>query len=277
MRRRYKQIYYKTDEEIELMRLSADLVSRTHGVVASMIRAGETGENIDKAAEEFIRDHNAIPGFKGYGDFPATLCVSINEQVVHGIPSNKPFEEGDIVSVDCGVILNEYYGDCAFTYPIGEVSEEVMKLMEVTNECLYRAIDVAVVGKRIGDIGFAVQNYAERECRYGVVRELVGHGLGKSLHEDPQVPNYGRRGKGNKLQDGLVIAVEPMINMGTRRVKTLRDGWTVVSADRKPSAHYEHTIVVRKSGTEILTTHDYAYEGMESNPNVINLEFQVKS
>lgn len=259
------------------MRLSADLVSRTHGVVASMIRAGETGENIDKAAEEFIRDHNAIPGFKGYGDFPATLCVSINEQVVHGIPSDKPFEEGDIVSVDCGVILNEYYGDCAFTYPIGEVKPEVMRLMEVTNECLYRAIDVAVIGKRIGDIGFAVQNYAEGECKYGVVRELVGHGLGKSLHEDPQVPNYGRRGKGNKLQDGLVIAIEPMINMGTRRVKTLRDGWTVVSTDRKPSAHYEHTIVVRKSGTEILTTHDYAYEAIENNPNVINLEFQVKS
>lgn len=277
MRRHYKKIYYKTDEEIELMRLSADLVSRTHGLVASMICAGETGESIDKAAEEFILDHKAVPGFKGYGGFPATLCVSINEQVVHGIPTDKPFEEGDVVSVDCGVILNDYYGDCAFTYPIGEIKPEVMKLLEVTNECLYRAIDVSQVGKRIGDIGYAVQNYAERECKYGVVRELVGHGLGRELHEDPQVANYGRRGQGNKILDGLVIAIEPMINLGTRRVKTLRDGWTVISADKKPSAHYEHTIAVRKTGTEILTTHKHAYEAIEKNPNAINLDFPRKN
>lgn len=259
------------------MRLSADLVSRTHGLVASMVRAGETGKNIDKAAEEFILDHKAVPGFKGYGGFPATLCVSINEQVVHGIPTDKPFEEGDVVSVDCGVILGGYYGDCAFTYPIGEIKPEVMKLLEVTNECLYRAIDVARIGRRIGDIGYAVQNYAEQERKYGVVRELVGHGLGRELHEDPQVANYGRRGQGNKILDGLVIAIEPMINLGTRRVKTLKDGWTVVSTDKKPSAHYEHTIAVRKTRTEILTTHNYAYEELEKNPNAINLEFQRKN
>lgn len=277
MRRHYKIIYYKTDEDIEKMRISADLVSRTHGVIASMIRPGITGKEIDRAAEEFICDHNAKPGFKGYGGFPATLCISVNEQVVHGIPTDKPFEEGDIVSIDCGVYLNEFFGDCAFTFPIGEISPESLKLLHVTNESLYRAIDVATVGKRIGDIGYAVQNYAEKEHKYGVVRELVGHGVGKDLHEDPQVPNYGRRGKGVQIKDGLVIAIEPMINMGTRRVKTLKDGWTVVSTDKKPSAHYEHTIVARKSGTEILTTHEHIYKALKNNDEVIDLDFPRKN
>jgi len=276
-RRQYKLIYYKTDEEIEQMRASADLVSKAHGLVAQMIKAGTTGKIIDKAVEEFICDHDAIPGFKGYGGFPATLCISVNEGVVHGIPDDEPFKEGDIVSVDCGVILNDFYGDCAFTYPIGEVKEDVHQLMKVTNECLYRAIDAAKVGARIGDIGYAVQSYAEKEYKYGIVRELVGHGVGKELHEDPQVPNYGRRGKGTQLKDGLVIAIEPMVNLGTRRVKTLKDGWTVISADKKPSAHYEHTVVVRKSGTEILTTHKYIFEAFENNEEVIDLDFPRKS
>ncbi len=268
-------IYYKTDAEIEKMRESAHLVSKTLGLVGSMLKPGITGKEVDLAAEEFIRDHKAIPGFKGYGKFPATLCVSPNEQVVHGIPSEEPFKEGDIVSVDCGVILNNFYGDCAFTFVIGEISEEVMQLLKVTHESLYMCIEVAQVGKRIGDIGHAVQSHADK-YKYGVVRELVGHGIGKNLHEDPQVPNYGRRGRGTQLKDGLVIAVEPMINMGTRKIKHHEDGWTVTTADKKPSAHYEHTIAVRKSGTEILTTHDYVVESIKANPNLKNLDFTIK-
>ncbi len=270
-------IYYKTDEEIEKMRKSAQLVSKTLGLVGTLLTPGVTGKEIDRAAEEFILDNNAVPGFKGYGGFPSTLCISPNEQIVHGIPKDKPFKDGDIVSIDCGVILDEYYGDCAFTFAIGEIEEDVLTLLRVTHECLYNCIKKAKVGGRLGDICYAVQSHAEKEYKYGVVRELVGHGIGKALHESPEVPNYGRRGNGIKLKDGLVIAVEPMINMGTRKTKHHKDGWTVTTADNKPSAHYEHTIAIRKSGTEILTTHDYVVEAIKNNSNLHNLDFTIKS
>ncbi|MEM6726660.1 MAG: type I methionyl aminopeptidase, partial [Bacteroidota bacterium] len=203
------QVIYKTDDQIELIRKSCMLVGETLGLVAELIRPGASGKEIDKQAEMFIRDHKAAPGFKGYQGFPATLCISVNEAVVHGIPSDKAFQDGDIVSVDCGVLWNGFYGDCAYTFALGDVDEACIQLMEVTQNSLYMAIEQAVPGNRLGDIGHVVQQYAERENGYGVVRELVGHGIGKSLHEEPQVPNFGRRGHGRKLKDGLVIAIEP--------------------------------------------------------------------
>jgi len=208
---------------------------------------------LDKRAEEFIKDHNAYPGFLGYSGFPNSICASINSAVVHGIPTNAPLNEGDIVSVDIGVLKDGYWGDSAYTFPVGEVSPEVKKLLDVTKESLYLGIEQAIAGKRIGDIGHAVQSFAEANG-YGVVRELVGHGVGKSLHEAPEVPNFGRRGTGMQMLEGLVIAIEPMINLGTKNVKQMKDGWTIQTADGKPSAHYEHTIVVRKNKAEILST-----------------------
>lgn len=244
---------YKTDDEIELIRESSLLVGKTLAELATMIRPGITCLELDKRAEEFIKDHNAYPGFLGYSGFPNSICASINSAVVHGIPTNAPLNEGDIVSVDIGVLKNGYWGDSAYTFPVGEVSPEVKKLLDVTKESLYLGIEQAIAGKRIGDIGYAVQTYAEANG-YGVVRELVGHGVGKSLHEAPEVPNFGRRGSGMQMLEGLVIAIEPMINLGTKNVKQMKDGWTIQTADGKPSAHYEHTIVVRKNKAEILST-----------------------
>jgi methionyl aminopeptidase len=246
-------IYYKTEEEIELVRKSSLLVAKTHAEIAGLIKPGITTLALDKIAEEFIRDNGGVPAFKGYGGFPNTLCMSPNEQVVHGIPNDRALENSEILSVDCGVVMNGYYGDSAFTYEVGEVDAETKQLLKVTKESLYKGIEQAVAGNRIGDIGYAVQHHAE-SFGYGVVRELVGHGVGKNLHESPEVPNHGRRGKGVILKEGLVIAIEPMINMGTKRILQHNDGWTITTIDNKPSAHFEHTIVVRKGKAEILSS-----------------------
>lgn len=254
-------IKLKTKEEIELMRESAQLVSKTLGMLAAEIKPGVTTLYLDTLAETFIRDHQAVPGFLGLYDFPNSICISVNEQVVHGIPNKKPLLEGDIISVDCGVLKNGYYGDHAYTFPVGEISEEVSDLLEVTKESLYLGIEQMQVGKRIGDISYAIQRYTEKNG-YGVVRELVGHGLGQKMHESPEVPNYGKRGRGPVIKNGLVLAVEPMINLGTRKVKQLSDGWTIVTADGKPSAHFEHNIAVVDGKPDILSTFDYIEEAL---------------
>lgn len=254
-------IYIKTREEIEIMRDSALLVSRTLGLIAREVKPGVVPKDLDKLAEEFIRDNGGVPAFKGYRGFPATLCISINEAVVHGIPGSKALVEGDIISVDCGVKKNGFYGDHAYSFPVGEVKPELKKLLQVTKECLYKGIEQAVSGNRIGDISFAIQQHAEKNG-YGVVRELVGHGLGKSLHEDPEVPNYGKRGDGPKLKDGMVLAIEPMINLGTKNVKQLEDGWTIITADGKPSAHFEHDIAIIDGKPEILSSFAYVEEAL---------------
>lgn len=254
-------IKLKTKEEIELMRESAQLVSKTLGMLAAEIKPGVTTLYLDTIAETFIRDHQAVPGFLGLYEFPNSLCISVNEQVVHGIPNKKPLLEGDIISVDCGVLKNGYYGDHAYTFPVGEISEEVSDLLEVTKESLYLGIEQMQVGKRIGDVSFAIQRYTEKNG-YGVVRELVGHGLGQKMHESPEVPNYGKRGRGPVIKNGLVLAVEPMINLGTRKVKQLSDGWTIVTADGKPSAHFEHNVAVVDGKPDILSTFDYIEEAL---------------
>ena len=246
-------IYYKTEEEIDLIRNSSLLVAKTHAEIAGLIKPGINTLALDKIAEEFIRDNGGVPAFKGYGGFPNTLCMSPNDQVVHGIPNDRVLEDGEILSVDCGVVMNGYFGDSAFTYEVGEVDTETKKLLKVTKESLYKGIEMAISGNRIGDIGYAIQKHAE-SFGYGVVRELVGHGVGKNLHESPEVPNYGRRGRGAKLHEGLVIAIEPMINMGTRKIMQHNDGWTITTIDNKPSAHFEHTVVVRKGKAEILSS-----------------------
>lgn len=249
-------IYYKTEEEIDLIKESSLLVAKTHAEVAKLIQPGVSTLVLDKIAEEFIRDNGGVPAFKGYSGFPNTLCVSPNEQVVHGIPTNDPIESGTILSLDCGVKKNGFFGDSAFTYEVGEVAKDVKELLKITRESLYKGIEVAVAGNRIGDIGYAIQNHAEKNG-FTVVRELVGHGVGVNLHESPEVPNYGKRGRGIKLHEGLVIAIEPMINMGVKEINQLNDGWTIKTADLKPSAHFEHTIVVRKGKAEILSSFDY--------------------
>lgn len=246
-------VTYKTEHEIALIKESSLLVGKTLAEVARHIEPGVTTLQLDKVAYEFIHDHGATPGFLDYNGFPNTLCTSVNEQVVHGIPTDQPLKEGDIVSIDCGVIKNEFWGDSAYTFAVGEVSEEVRQLMDATKHSLNLAIEAAVEGNRMGDIGHAVQSYTE-SLGYGVVRELVGHGLGRNLHESPEVPNYGRRGNGMKLKEGLVLAIEPMINLGTKNVKTSSDGWTIVTTDGKPSAHYEHDVVVRKGKAEVLSS-----------------------
>ena len=261
-------VFYKTEEDIELIRDNCLLVCKVLTHVASKIRPGISGIKLDREAEDIIRDHGGIPGFKGYNDFPSTLCISINDCVVHGIPSAKPFQNGDIVSVDCGVFRNGFFGDAAYTFALGEVKEEVMQLLQVTNTSLYRAIDQAIAGKRLGDIGFAVQNYVERQHGYYIVKELVGHGLGKDLHEKPEVANYGKRGKGIKLKEGLVIAIEPMVNMGTRNIYIAEDKWAVMTQDKKPAAHFEHSVVVRKGKADILSDHEPIEEAILKNPNV---------
>ena len=254
-------IKYKTTEEIELMRASAQLVSKTLGLLAPYIVPGAIPLELDKMAETFIRDHGGEPGFLGMYGFPNSLCMSPNAQVVHGIPGKKELQNGDILSVDCGVFMNGFYGDHAYTFAVGEVSKETSELLEVTKASLYAGIKEVVEGNRIGDIGAAIQEYTESRG-YGVVRELVGHGLGTKMHEDPQVPNYGKRGRGKKIQEGLVIAIEPMINLGTHRIKQLPDGWTILTADGKNSAHFEHDVAVVNGKPEILSTFQYIYDAL---------------
>lgn len=246
-------IYYKSEEEIDLVRESSLLVAKTHAEIARHIKPGISSLKLDVIAEEFIRDNGGEPAFKGYNGFPCTLCASPNEVVVHGIPNNHPIDDGSILSIDCGVLMNGFYGDSAYTYEVGEINQETKMLLKVTKEALYKGIENAVAGKRIGDIGSAIQEHAEHS-NYGVVREMIGHGIGKSLHESPEVPNYGRRGSGIKLKKGLVIAIEPMINMGKRDIMQHSDGWTITTVDKKPSAHFEHTVVVREGEAEILSS-----------------------
>ena len=252
-------IYLKTAEEIEWLRESNLLVGMTLGELAKWIAPGITTLKLDKIAEEFIRDHGAVPGFLGYGGFPNTLCVSVNEQIVHGIPSNYELKDGDIVSIDCGTLKNGFNGDSAYTFCVGEVAYDVRRLLKTTKESLYLGIEQAVEGKRVGDISNAVQTYCEKKG-YSVVRELCGHGVGKRLHEDPEVPNYGRRGCGPLLKSGMVIAIEPMINLGSRNIVIERDGWTTRTRDRKPSAHFEHTVAVREGKADILSSFKYVEE-----------------
>lgn len=254
-------IKIKTAEEIELMRESALIVSKTLGMLASEIKPGVTSLHLDKLAETFIRDHNAEPGFLGMYDFPNTLNMSPNEQVVHGIPNSEPLKDGDIISVDCGSFKNGYYGDHAYTFEVGEVAPETKKLLRITKESLYVGIREFRLGNRVGDVGYAIQKYTEDQG-YGVVRELVGHGLGQSLHEKPEMPNYGRRGRGKKFVNGMVVAIEPMINMGTRRIKQLKDGWTILTADGQPSAHFEHDVALIDGKPELLSTFQYIYDAL---------------
>ena len=246
----------KTEEEINLIKESAQVLGKAHAEVAQWVKPGITTKKLDTIAEDYIRSFGGIPSFKGFNNFPASLCMSVNEVVVHGIPGNYELKDGDIVSIDCGVKLNGFHSDSAYTYPVGEVSKEVMDLLTATKKSLYKGIEQAVDGLRVGDIGFAVQHYCEQRG-YTVVRELVGHGVGRELHEAPEVPNYGKRGKGLRLKEGMVLAIEPMINLGTKSVMQEKDGWTIRTTDRKYSAHFEHTVVVRKGQAEILTTFDY--------------------
>jgi methionyl aminopeptidase len=252
-------IHYKTSEEVQKIKESADILAKAHGEVAKHVKVGVKTSYLDKIAEEFIRDHQAVPSFKGYGGFPASLCISVNEVVVHGFPSEYELKDGDIISIDCGVFHQGFHSDSAYTYPVGEVSSPVLDLLRATKDSLYLGVEKAVFGNRIGDIGNAIQKFVEAKG-YTVVRELVGHGLGKNLHEAPEVPNYGKKGSGPLLKDGMVIAIEPMVNLGTRNIVQERDGWTIRTADRKPSAHYEHTVAIFEDRTEILTSHKYIEE-----------------
>lgn len=254
-------IQIKTKEEIELMRESALIVSKTLGVLAKEIKPGVTTLQLDKIAEEHIRDHGAEPGFLGLYDFPNTLCMSPNEQVVHGIPNGNPLKEGDIISIDCGALKNGFYGDHAYTFSVGEIDANTKKLLQITKESLYVGIREFKANNRVGDVGYAIQQYCEAHG-YGVVRELVGHGLGKKMHEDPEMPNYGRRGRGKKFVEGMVVAIEPMINMGTHRIKQHRDGWTITTLDKKPSAHFEHDVALVDGKPELLSTFAYIYEAL---------------
>ena len=251
----------KTSEEIELIRESAQLVSKTLGMLASEIKPGINTLYLDNLAESFIRDHKGVPGFLGLYDFPNTLCISPNSQVVHGIPNKEIIKEGEILSIDCGVLKNGYYGDHAFTFTVGEVDKEILELLETTKQSLYVGIEQFKVGNRVGDVGYAIQNYNESKG-YGVVRELVGHGLGKEMHEKPEMPNYGKRGSGKKFQEGMVVAIEPMINMGTPNINQLNDGWTILTRDNKPSAHFEHNIAIVNGKPKLLSTFDYIYDSL---------------
>lgn len=253
----------RSEKEIDLIRKSSLLVGKTLAEVATVIKPGVKTIMLDKLAEEYIRDHGAKPGFKGYNGFPFTLCISVNENVVHGFPSDRELVDGDIVSVDCGTYMNGFYGDSAYTFEVGEVKEEVRLLLSRTKESLYKGIEKAIAGNRVGDIGNAVQTYVEG-YGYSVVRDLVGHGLGENLHEKPEVPNFGKRGTGVKLKEGMVLAIEPMINLGGKQVVMENDGWTFRTSDRKPSAHYEHDVVVRKGQAEVLSTFDYIEEVLNS-------------
>ena len=255
-------IYLKTNEEIELMRIANRMVSATLAEIAKHIAPGVTTLQLDKIAEEYIRDNGGIPLFKGYNGFPNALCTSVNENVVHGIPVDLPLKEGDILSVDCGVKINGYCGDSAYTFEIGEITPEIKRLLQTTKEALYVGISNAVEGKRIGDVSHSIQTYCESRG-YSVVRELVGHGIGKVMHEAPEVPNYGKKGYGPLLKDGMCIAIEPMINLGSKNVKFEKDGWTVHTRDRKPSAHYEHTVAIRGGKADILSTFEWIEEVLQ--------------
>lgn len=261
-------IIYKTDAEVELMKESAMLVSRTLTEIAKILKPGMTTLEIDALAFEFLKDNNASPSFKGYHGYPYNICASVNEVVVHGFPNKKALKEGDIVSIDIGAYKNGYHGDHAYTFILGEVKPAVLQLVKVTKESLYKGIEKAIVGNRIGDIAFAIQQHTEHKHGYGVVRELVGHGLGKSMHEDPQVPNYGRRGTGAKLHENLVIAIEPMINLGKRNVYTADDGWTVLTSDGQPSVHFEHDVCVKKNKALILSDYSIIEAAEKENPNL---------
>ena len=266
------RFHYKSAEEIELIRKNCLLVTSTLAEVAGHVKPGVTGLALDEIAETYIKDHQAVPAFKGYPgavfDFPGTLCISFNEVIVHGIPDQTEIKEGDIVSIDCGVEMNGFFGDAAFTFAVGEIDEEVMDLLVTTRECLDLAIGQAVAGNRLGDIGYAVQHHAEVNHEYGVIREMVGHGIGKNLHEPPEVPNYGKRGKGPLLKAGLTMAIEPMINLGSRHVVLKKDGWTLVTKDHKPSAHYEHTIAVQKAEADVLSDHTVIDKAVKNNVNL---------
>ena len=267
-------IIVKTKEEIELMRQSALVVSKTLGMLAKEVKAGVTTMQLDKLAEDFIREQGALPGFLGLYDCPSTLLCSVNEAVVHGLPTNTPLKEGDIVSIDCGALMNGFYGDHAYTFEVGEVLPETKKLLQVTKESLYIGIAEFKAGNRTGDVGYAIQKYTE-DHGYGVVRELVGDGLGRSMHEDPEMPNYGKRGRGKKFVEGMVVAIEPMINLGTKRIKQLPDGWTILTADNKPSAHFEHNVALIDGKPELLSTYQYIYESLNIKSNEEN-QFRVK-
>ena len=265
-------IYLRSDEEVEIIRKNGEVLGKAHAEVAKLIRPGVTTKELDGVAQMFIKDSGGVPSFLNFNNgtatrFPGALCISVNEVVVHGFPSHYELKEGDVISVDCGVYKDGYHADSAYTYPVGEVSLSVRKLLMRTKESLYVGITKAVEGNRVGDIGYAIQSYAEHHG-YTVVRELVGHGVGSSLHEEPQVPNYGKRGQGIKLKDGMVLAIEPMINLGKKGVIQERDGWTIRTADRKPSAHFEHTVVVHKGKADILTTFEYI-EAVTANTNLV--------
>jgi len=268
-------IHIKTNQEIEVMRKSALLVSATHTEVAKMLRPGITTLSIDKMAETFIRDNGGVPSFKGYNGFRYTLCISVNEVVVHGFPGAYELKDGDIISVDCGVYMNGYHGDSAYTFAIGNVQPEVLQLLRVTRDSVFKGSEQAHDNNRVGDISYAVEQYCSKLHPYGVVRDLVGHGIGKKLHEDPQVPNYGRRGDGKRLKEGMVLAIEPMINLGTREVYTLDDGWTVVTKDGKPSAHFEHTVAVRKNRGETLSSFVDIEAAERANPELNSTHYDV--
>lgn len=252
----------KTPEEIGRIRQSSLLVGQTLAEVAKHLRPGVTTLSLDRIAETFIRDHGAVPGFKGYNGFPNTLCISVNSVVVHGIPGTYTIQDGDIVSVDCGVYMNGYWGDSAYTFAVGNVPAEILELVRVTRESLDKGIEAAIAGNRLGDIGYAIQTYVE-SYGYSVVRDLVGHGLGSELHEKPEVPNFGRQGTGPKLLEGMVLAIEPMINLGTRHIVQERDGWTIRTRDRLPSAHFEHDVVIRKGNAEILSSFESIEEVLQ--------------
>ncbi len=256
----------KSKEEIERIRESALIVSKTLGMLASEVKPGVTTLHLDALAETFIRDHGAIPGFLGMYGFPNTLCMSPNDQVVHGIPNNTPLVEGDIISIDCGALKNEFYGDHAYTFAVGEIDPETEKLLDVSKASLYEGIRAFKHNNRVGDVGYAIQNYCESHG-YGVVRELIGHGIGRIMHEEPEMPNYGKRGRGKKFQEGMVVAIEPMINMGTHKIKHHNDGWTITTKDNKPSAHFEHNVALVDGQPELLSTFAYVYEalGIKSN------------
>jgi len=252
-------VHYKTANEVQLIKESAQILGKAHGEVARQIKPGVKTKELNRIAEEFIKDHGGSPSFKNYHGFPAALCISVNETVVHGFPGDYELKETDVISIDCGVLFKGFHSDSAYTYPLEKVSQDVLNLLNRTYDSLFLGIAQARVGNRIGDIGFAIQSFVET-FGYGVVRELVGHGVGKSLHEDPEVPNYGKRGKGVKIMPGMVFAIEPMINMGTKNVVQEKDGWTIRTSDRKPSAHFEHMVAVYEDKTEIVTTHEYIEE-----------------
>lgn len=261
-------IHYKSKAEIELMRESSLLVSDTLALVAAAIKPGITTMQLDKIAEEFIMDNKATASFKGYHGFPYTCCISVNDAVVHGFPTNNELKNGDVVSVDVGVFKNGFHGDSAYTFAVGEISDEIKQLLRVTKQSLYKGIEKAVHGNRIGDIAFAIQEHTEKKHGYGVVRDLVGHGLGRSLHEEPQVPNFGKRGTGAKLKENMTIAIEPMINMGTKDIFYDKDGWTIRTADGKPSAHYEHDVCIQKGKADILSSFTAIETAEKANTNL---------